>query len=330
MGASGRYSDKRLADSFTAYVLLSEPLQFRTQEILAAVREDYPGLEWSDTLGADMPFDTGTVSLGVFFGDPKSGPQPKMIRMLSTPGRCAVEWPHVLHTSRYTFPKGPAAVEKHISYFSISLESVDTSFAARFDAARRMTCFAAVFAKLPVCTGIYFPSADLLVRPSDWVKAADTAMKAQFPALEWLALSVVPRPDGKDPMPFTVHTIGLAAFTGTEVCMPSTRIALGDAAKWVQATALMMTELGHTYVDGDTIGVEGSAEKLRLRFVPEGKLGMQSDTWMLIHLACTLDEMAVFGERSRPPPPKGMDNAVRGDAGWLGKKLYAFVAGGRR
>jgi hypothetical protein len=330
MSATGRYSDKRLADSFTAYVLLSEPLQFRTHEILAAVREDYPGLEWSDTLGADMPFDSSNVSLGVFFADPKGGPQPKMIRMLSTPGRCNVDWPDILKKSHVTFPEGRAAVDAHVSYFSISLESVDATYAARFDAARRLTCLAAVFAKLPVCKGIYFPSADLLVRPADWITATDTAMAAKFPSLQWLALAVNARPDGKAPVPVTVNTIGLAAFTGHEICMPMTRIAPGEAAKWVHTASVMLTEYGFTFVDSDTLGPEGSTEKVRLRHVAEGKHGMQTDTWMLIHPACALDEIALFGPHSRPPPPKGVENNFRGDAGWLGKKLYAFVAGGRR
>ncbi len=201
MSASARYSDKRLADGFSAYVLLSEPLQFRTHEILAAVREDFPGLEWSDTLGADMAFDSSTVSLGVFFADPKGGPQPPTMRIISAPGRCPVEWPDILHKSRYTFPEAPAAVESHVSCLWLSLESVDATYAARFDAARRLTCLAAVFAKLPVCTGIYFPSADQLVRPADWVQAAEKAMEAKFPATQWVTLAVNPVPDGSSPSP---------------------------------------------------------------------------------------------------------------------------------
>ncbi|MGL5009497.1 MAG: hypothetical protein ACRC6I_06410 [Paracoccaceae bacterium] len=329
MTDTNRYSDKRLADSFTAYVLLSEPLQFRTNEILEAVREDYPDLVWSDTLGADTAFDTGRFSLGVFFATKSDVPEPGMTRLTSTPGRCEVDWADIVHKSRYTFPDGGAAVAAHRSCLSISLESVDKSYAARFDAARRLACLGAVFAKLPVCLGIYFPSADQLLKPADWVDAADTAMKAEFPALRWVTLAVNAMPDGKEPIPVTVNTSGLAAFTGSEICMPVTRIAPGKAAEWVYAAAVMVTQLGHKFVDGDTMGPEDKPDRLRLRFVPEGKHGMQTDTWMLIHADCTLDEFAMFGDRSRPPPPKGVDNSIRGDAGWLGKRLYAFVAGGR-
>ncbi len=202
MSASARYSDKRLADGFSAYVLLSEPLQFRTHEILAAVREDFPGLEWSDTLGADMAFDSSTVSLGVFFADPKGGPQPPTMRIISAPGRCPVEWPDILHKSRYTFPRRPQRWSRmSAACGSASNRSMRPMPRGRFDAARRLTCLAAVFAKLPVCTGIYFPSADQLVRPADWVQAAEKAMEAKFPATQWVTLAVNPVPDGSSPSP---------------------------------------------------------------------------------------------------------------------------------
>lgn len=64
MSASASYSAKRLSDPFTVYILLNEPLQFRVSEILAALRQDYPGLSWSDTMGLDVPVDTVKIWLG--------------------------------------------------------------------------------------------------------------------------------------------------------------------------------------------------------------------------------------------------------------------------
>jgi hypothetical protein len=329
MAAPERYSDKRLKDGFYAYILLSESLQFRTGEILAAVREDYPSLVWTDSLNMDTPFDTNSFGLGVFFSQKSDVPEPSMTRLTSVRGRLEVNWDDILWKSRLTNPDGKAAVAAHVNYLCVSLESVDSSLAARFDAARRMTCMAAVFAKLPTCLGVYFPSADLLVTPADWVTAADTALKAEFPSLQWMSLAVNGFKDAGQADLVTVNTIGLAAFTGTEIVMPKTRLPAGDAAKWVHAAAVMLVELGHKFVDGDTLGPEGSPDRVRLRFSKEGQHGMQTDTWVLFHPNCALDEFEMFGERSRPPAPKGVDNSIRSDNGWLGKKLYAFMAGGR-
>jgi hypothetical protein len=329
MAEAERYSDKRLKDSFYAYILLSEPLQFRTGEILAAVREDYPSLVWTDSLNMDTPFDTNSFGLGVFFSQKSDVPEPSMTRLTSVRGRLEVNWDDILWKSRFTNPGGKAAVAAHVNHLCISLESVDSTLAARFDAARRLTCMAAVFAKLPTCLGVYFPSADQLVTAADWVSAADTAIKAEFPSLQWMSLAVNRFTSPGEADLITMNTIGLAAFTGTEIVMPKTRLPAGDAAKWVHAAAVMLVELGHTFVDGDTLGPEGQPDRVRLRFAREGRHGMQTDCWFLFHPNCTLNELELFGARSRPPAPAGVDNSIRSDSGWLGKKLYAFVAGGR-
>jgi hypothetical protein len=329
MADAERYSDKRLKDGFYAYILLSEPLQFRTGEILAAVREDYPSLVWTDSLNMDTPFDTSQFGLGVFFSQKTDVPEPSMTRLTCIPGKLQVNWDDILWKSRFTNPQGKAAVAAHVNHLCISLESVDSSLAARFDAARRLTCMAAVFAKLPTCLGVYFPSADQLVTPENWAKAADTALKAEFPSLQWMSLAVNRFAGPDDTEMTTVNTIGLAAFTGTEVVMAKTKLPPAEAVKWVHAAAVMLVELGHKFVDGDTLGPEGQPDRVRLRFAKEGLHGMQTDCWFLIHPDSAVDEFELFGERSRPPAPKGVDNSIRSENGWLGKKLYAFVAGGR-
>lgn len=329
MAEAERYSDTRLKNGFFAYILLSEPLQFRTGEILAAVNEDYPTLVWTDSLNMDTPFDTNSFGMGVFFSQKSDVPEPSMTRLTAVGGRLQVNWDDVLWKSRYTTPDGKAAVAAHVNHLCISLASVDSTLPARFDAARRLTCLAAVFAKLPTCTGVYFPSADQLVTPANWVSAADTAIIAKFPSLQWISLAINRFADAGGDDLVTVNTIGLAAFNGTEIVMPKTRLPAGNAAQWVHAAAVMAVELGHRFVDGDTLGAKGLPDSFRLRFVPEGKHGMQTDCWFLIHPKFALDEFALFGERSRPPAPKGGDNSVRSDEGWLGKKLDAFVAGGR-
>lgn len=323
-----RYSDKRLKDHFTAYVLLSEPLQFHTSEILAAVREDYPGLNWTDDLGVDLSFDTSKVSIGTFWS--RAEAEPRMMNLLSAPGPCDVDWGDLFHKARFLFPEAEQVVKRHRSWLSISVDSVDQSLAARFDAARRMTCMAAVFAKLPVCEAVYFPNGDTIVKPHKWVEAADSAMKASVPIEQWVTICVNPMPDGKDPMPVSVQTVGVAAFTGYEIFMPLARTHPGEAAKWVVGMAILALERGHVYRDSDTIGIEGESRKIRIRHMPEGMEGAQTDMFVLLHPDSKIDEMKAFGPRSREPAPPGFDNSIRGDENALKNKLYSFFAGGRR
>ncbi len=322
-----RYSDKRLREGFTAYVLLTEPLAFRPSEVLAAVREDYPGLDWTDRLEADLPFTAGEVSLGVLFPDCDETNEPSLVQFASLPGRCDVDWDHVVAQSFLANPGAADAVARHQCWLSIHLESVDATLAARFDAARRVTCLAAVFARLPICLGVYFPSADVLATPAGWIGASEQAMRAEVPIPCWVSLYVNQMPDGRHPTPVTVGTIGMAAFLGHEVVMPLARVPAGDAAMWVFGAVKLLIERGHVFRDSNTLGFEEGAEKLRIRHAIEGMMDLQTDHWVLLHSTSAVDEIAVFGKRTGTPPPAGFDNSVRGDEDALKKRLYAFAAG---
>ncbi len=319
-----RYSDKRLKDSFTAYVLLSEPIQFRFPEIWEAVREDYPDLAWAFSVEVAPPFDSSKMSMGTYFGDKTGAPgsSHRLINFLSTPGPLDMVMTNMIQKSRFAFPEAAQAIAAHRSVFSVSVGSVDETIPARFDAARRMTCLTAIFAKLPTCLGIYFPSADLILPPKSWVAAADMSHKGKFPALQWINYPVAALTETT----FTVNTIGCAAFNGHEVCMPAVRLDPKEAMQHVFAATVMMLEYGHEYRDGDTMGDEEGTLKLRLRHCAEGVHGFQTDTWTLFHPNSVLDEHETFGDRPRSPPPPGVDNRLRGDEGWLKKGLRLFGA----
>lgn len=326
-----RYSDKRLNDPFTAHVLFSQPLTFRLSEILAAVREDYPGLAWTDRLNMDDPITTGQVGLGALLPEADMTAEPSSVVFTSLPGRFEGDWGAVLHASRVYFPDAAQALARHATYLSITLGSRDGSLAARFDAARRVTCLAAVFARLPICVAVSFPSSDLILAPQDWVQAAATAMKAETPVPAWVAPYVNPV-SSRGVRTWTVGTIGLAAFLGREVVMPLVPGAPGDTARWVVGAARLLMERGHEFRDGDTLGLDTGGPPIRIRDAAEGSHGFQTDHWVLIPVDSHMDEMAVFGPRPRPPAPEGVDNIIRGDPNSLRNRLYAFVAGatGRR
>lgn len=332
MTESTRYSDKRLKGAFYAYVLLSEPVTFNTREVMAAMRAAYPGLTWTDKLDMNTNATTGQIVLAPYFCGATDGAEPRMITLTSEPGRCVVQgWDDVLRKSYPVFADGADAVTRHRTFLRITVESHDTTLAARFDAARRMNCLAAAFATLPACTGVYLPGADLIISPKDCIRAAAMAVKGETPIMHWMTLVPAPLPDAARPEGWAVQSVGLAAFTGFEVWMPKARMLPGEAATWVYTAITMIMDRGHVFTDSDTMGLEGDDLRIRLRWMPEGMHGAQTDMWVLFHpTLSTLDDVAAFGPRSRPPAPAGVNNQYRGNPNSLRNKLYALVAGGRR
>ncbi len=332
-----RYSDKRLSEDFSIYVLFSDHLQGGIKEVLDAVAEDYKGVDWSShQMGPDQ-IDTRGVTLSTDFGlleDFGADAARGKTSFIGMPGRCQIDWDPVLQASRLINPDGRLAVERHTDHLQISVGSPkgDTSLAARFDAARRVTCIGAVLAKLPITLGVYFPNADLLVPPDQWVKAADTAMKGEIPVLQWMSIYTnFFEWDGPEPKPVTAGTIGLAAFNGHELLMPQARVTGPEAGKWMYGAVRMMLEAGHEFGDGNTMGVEGEGKPIRIRHVKEGGLDgqAQTDTWVFFHETSLLDDEKLLGERELAPPPPGFNNEVRGNWDTLKNQLYSFVAGGK-
>ncbi|MEL6169878.1 MAG: hypothetical protein AAFR35_14410 [Pseudomonadota bacterium] len=328
-----RYSETRIKDSFTAYVLFSEPLRGTISEVMAAVSDDYPGLDWSsEQLGQDV-FDTRGVTLSTdLSGMSRSDLTPRgRTSFIGSPGRCEIDWAPIIGKARFIFPDAQAAVDRHTDYLSVSVDSPsgDTSIAARFDAARRVTCIAAVLAKLPTALGVYFPNGDTLVTPENWVKAAETAMKGEVPLEAWVTFFLAFFDAPPEPLPVTVSTVGVAAFTGHEIVLPKARLEPVEAVKYVYGAGYLLLQAGHEFVDSDTLGVEGGAEKLRIRHVQEGRFEAQTDQWVLIHPSSGIDDVEMFGERSRKPPPPGTANEIMNSPDTLKNRLYSFVSGAR-
>ena len=330
-----RYSEKRVSEDFSIYVLFSEPLVGRVAEVMAAVAEDYPGIDWSaEQVGGEM-IDTRSVTLstdmgGAFGGDadiPRG-----LTTFMSAPGRCEIDWRPVIGKSRFIFPEAGQAVDRHTDHLHVRVGSPkgDTSLAARFDAARRVTCIGAVLANLPTALAVYFPNGDTIVKPEKWVRAAETAMKGEVPVLEWMTIFLSYFDEPGEPKPVTVSTIGMAAFNGHEVVMPRARLEGAEAAQWAVSTARMLIEADNEFVDGDTLGVEGDGRPVRIRHMAEGDQGLQTDCWMLIHDSSGIDDEDMFGPRSRRPAPAGVPDEIMGDWGSLKKKLYSYLASGAR
>lgn len=316
--AEKTYSRKRLEDPLNIYVLLSEPLEFGVAEVLQAVAEDYP----------TVPRPTGTLmgkssmsSLGVDIAFVSADKTEPLVLFMACPHPKVgdIVWDTILSKSRFVFPQAAEAVGRHESLLCISVRSVGTSLAERFEAARLLTCIGAVFAKLPVCLGVYFPSADMIVPAGSWVRAADEAAAGKLPVEHWINLQANLVPDGKLPIPVTASSIGLAAFLGCEVAVYTARIEPAEAVHMVYAACKMLGEYGHRFRDSDTFGPEDDSRLYRIRFQGEGVHGAQTDLWALLHPTFPFDDVEMFGPRLLRPAPPGMRRMFRNDEGWLAR-----------
>lgn len=319
MTAAERYSDQRVKEDFTCYVLLSEPLQADISEILAAMREDFPSLNWPAPVfpGAAGPFDTQDGTSVVWGDDIK-------MSLIAGSGRCNVAFD--FDKSPF-FPEASQAVARHRSYLSISAGSDSTDLADRFRAARRMTCFAALFAKLPIATAVYLANSDGLISPAHWVKAADTALNDDFPFDQWISFPFTRyAADDDGPPPVTCNTIGMAAFNGHEILIPQARCAPNEAVSLAFGAAWLLLVSGNQFVDSNTFGIEDEPARARMRFLPEGPRA-QTDTWVMLDKSCRLDEHALFGERTGQPPPEGYDNSVQPRPDYLKQLLRSGPQG---
>lgn len=314
MEAPPRYSDKRLADSFTAYILFSEPLQGSGAEVLEAAREDYPEIAWPETLLADCKIDTQGVSMVVDFD---GGADTGAIYLLGSPGPLDVDLSEMIEKSAHVTGRDAARriVTTHTDHLSIVVHGLpgDSSVAARFAAARKMACLTGVLAKLPTALGVYFPSADLILTPERWLRGVDLARKGELPLSEWLATVWSMGEDTDGGELWSASTIGLAAFTGHEINVPRAPVEPAVIGDITGAVARMLVEADHMFRDSDTVGGEDDPLKWRIRHLPEASDGPQTDTWVLLHPEADVDEEGVFGPRSLPPAPEGFDNSVMGD-----------------
>ena len=320
-----RYSEKRLEDSFDVFLLFSEPFQFRVPDVIDAIEEEFPGLgEWFNPLD-DKIHDTGDVVMGFFKNEAE--PSEGMISFFSTPGSLPKDGHHDDAINRaFAFDGAWDAWNAHTSHLTLSIKSEGTDLASRFKAARMVTCAAAVLAADPTCVGIMFPSGDVFASPEHWRSGAKEAAANQWPMMAWFSYQVThfapPEPDGAQQV--SCGAIGMAAFNGHEVAFAAASVKPTYAVSYVHHAMYLLLAGGNRFRDGDTLGLEGGDERLRIRYMEEGP-DAQTDSWILLHPSCAIDEIAMFGERANPPPPPGLDNSRMPKEGFMNELLGGGV-----
>ncbi len=296
-----RNSDAARQACFSVYVWFDQPLDFSLDEIAVALGEDYPEMRgWQPMLpGYTMPpISTEDVIVGCLTNDdPVEG---GLMSFSGVPGALSGEL--VAATPLVSgFESGRPPAAKFRRYVSITIDSKEHDIASRFRAMRALTCLTAVLAGLPTCVAVYHYSARLLVAPGTWVGAAKTAVRGEWPLPAWTAYRYFGQ-DGDVPQ-IGCASHGLAAFTGHDVTFMPAPVSRADATLYVLGAQWMLTTSNNQFADGDTMGLEGSDEKLRLRFVQESS-EQDVDRWMVFHPGCPIDDVEMYGDRQgRPRSP---------------------------
>lgn len=285
----------KLDEDFKACVLFSRPQQMHAPEIYEALEQRFPDLDWTCEPSGPPLIDTTGVTM--FTDACTDGGTRGHVLISGTPGPVERDWHTEIARAGGLFENAAAEIARHTDHLTITVASggEDHNLTDRLDAARRMTCIAAIFAAMPGARAVWYPAADLVVSPADWVRAADEAVAGRVPVFCWVSTASKSVPDGTMAPPVTVQSVGMAAFNGMEVLMPKSRLPERDSGAWVMGTVGMILEDGHVFEDGHTMGLENSEEKIVIRRLRAGMHGAKLDMWVLLHPRATVTEEQMFG-----------------------------------
>jgi len=290
-----RLSDTIKQAPFACYVLLSEPLLATFDDVLDAADEDYPGMNW----GYQAPDGEGVIDTRQ---DMTLTDTTGTIEFTCLGGRVKKDWMEEIHNSNLFFPRVVEALGDHTDCIRISFNSRtrDTSVTARLKAARQLTCLAAIFAKLPIATAVYVPSAEKVVRPALWVDAVEPENAEEVPILQWMTVGLREYNDLAGlPQAASAYTIGLAPFLGQEFVLPRMKCPGAEAEVILSGLVSMAFEQDAPFEDGSEMGFGAGDKSFRVRHCPEGRHDAPTDQIWFLHSTCDIDDRKLLGVTER-------------------------------
>lgn len=310
-GPAGRYSEHRRSADFSAVLLFDAPFECIKREMVAEVSAEYPmlGVEEQSELNRQLMVGSGWSTMV----RTNTAGHRHISRVASEAGPYEADFAYAMRHS-YAFEDARKAVTTHASWVRVSTASEAFDSPARFRAATATTCISSVLARYPGCVGVYVPSANLLVSPQRWCRAADEAALGEFPIDAWIALAIN-RTEREGPAKSlaSCSSIGLASFDGHEVHLPWSDMPPGDSARLVYSALWMLLVGGNRFSDGDMISDRQGTAQIRVRHAVEGKHGMQTDAWVLFDPSTVVSEEKLFETAqayadpgSEPARPSGL------------------------
>ncbi|MEO1722564.1 MAG: hypothetical protein AAFR84_09195 [Pseudomonadota bacterium] len=302
--APERETERRLNETLTLELLFDGPLDAEIDEIADALAEDFPNLRgWRPPFPNMPPVNIGgTTAAFLQSDDPDHGGRAMLIsypHIANSPIRSFRAILDQAARQSLTFNGASDAVAAMRGHLTINMDAKSTDIVDRFHAARVLSSIAAVFAKLPMCLGIYVPWAQMIVAPKMIVDAAEQAAKDEWPLAAWINI-LIARDDSTQPPLWSATTIGLASFKGVEMQFAKAPVDVSAAGAWTFGACWLLLQSGNQFSDGNTMGLENSDLHYRLRFFEEGREGVATDCWVVIHPDAPLAKTPE--ERAAPPP----------------------------
>ncbi|MEL6766787.1 MAG: hypothetical protein AAFP17_06375 [Pseudomonadota bacterium] len=266
--------------------------------------EDFPSMHgWRPSLAGMPPIQAGGMTMGGLLNDhPEEGGHALFTSYPHLANSPIASFRSILqHAAQQSlsFKGASEAVAAMRGHLTISMEGKSTDVVDRFRAARVLSSIAAVFAKLPVCLGVHVAWAHMIVSPKTIVDAAEQAAKDEWPISAWINI-LMARDASADPPLWAAATIGLASFKGVEIHFAKAPVDAGTAGAHSFSACWLLLQSGNHFSDGNTIGVERSDVPYRLRFFEEGREGVATDSWVVIHPEAPMAKTPA--EQAAPPP----------------------------
>lgn len=299
--------------SFSVDLLLSEPIDFTTDEIAEAVNADFPAFQIDGSLLKDMHFSTSDVVTGMM--TPKDKENGELISLFSL-GFVDEEFKGRDHTETgwLSYPHSQQAldaIKAHKSYLNVSCTPTDDSLAARFRAARMMTIVSSVFAALPVTLGVYVVGTGRVVPGKEWVEAAQMATRGEWPLHQWIGYrSAWNLADPADSRSTVGYTSGLKSFIDAEVHLQPAPFEPSDGLMALVYATYVLLVSGNPVYDGDTMGTDKDDKSYRFR-IQKADYETPHDIYHLFHKDSPVDHVDMFGPTENQPPPPGFDNTMQ-------------------
>ncbi len=178
---------------------------------------------------------------------------------------------------------------------------------------------------MPEAQAVYWETAEHFLPPARIIEMADEAMGDNWPLVSWLSFDIGQVDLGAGVVT-PCGTRGLVPFKGHEISLVPAPMTIEQAFAMVATAVNMVTDRGHVFRDGETLGHDGQspAQSLRIRRVPgDTGDGVTWDTVLLMHPDGPLTYQAYAGPMTERAP-SAPSIKKRGEAG-LFKRLVRAI-----
>ena len=307
----------------SAFVLLSEHLRFRGRELVAALREDFPEMEWGgdgfEEVMGDLPASTRQAvvcQLGI-------GPDLKPALVNNMPGHPFLPDLELMRASHLSPEDSARIATESKAYLNVAVWAPPGDLALRVEAGRRLAAVVSVLAGMPIARAVVWHPSGRVTLPEAFRAGTDAIQDGEMPFASVLLPRVGKDPDQPDTV--TSRTQGYAAFLDAEFEMVQSPLTAEETMLLAMGAGAMAAQMGHRFQDGDTMSMPDGPpedEPIRLRYASAEMHSTGRAHWVLVHRDSPFDHETAYG----PLPRRARKRTQESEPGWLQRQLRRSTA----